>query len=97
MAGSLMGGKMGDLAAVNAQEHIRRDVVSISLHVCYGFSACPSLATLLSIHATSFLSPAIPSQEEQKTEAHYLGHSRGFICSASPQGSGSYVVPSFHS
>lgn len=48
MAGSLMGGKMVDLASVNAQEHMRRDVVSISLHVCYGFSACRFLSRLFS-------------------------------------------------
>lgn len=71
-AKSIGGRKVGDLAAVNAQENRKKDVVSISLHgwLCHDFFAPPP-TTLLSSHAS--LSPASPSQEKQKAQGPLPG------------------------
>lgn len=44
-------------------------------------------------HLLQLFSPSFLSLSGEKPMAHYLGHSSGFICSASPQGSGSCGVP----
>lgn len=88
--------KMGGLATVNAQQNRKKDVVSISLcrWLCHGFSA-PHFSQPIPQPSSSLL--PVPPVKSRKPKAHYLSHSPGFICSASPQGSGSNRVCSFNS
>lgn len=66
--------KVGDLAAVNAQENRKKDVVSISLHeqLCHGFLDRPSLIARVCL-TTPSLFPATPSQEELKNQGPLPG------------------------
>lgn len=65
---------MGDLAAVDVQENIKKDVVSISLRgwLRHDFFALPSSLTSLLSSPSSFCL-ASPSLEEQKTQGPLPG------------------------